>query len=43
VTVTVRSGRTSVLCHVRVRSLEALDGTPILDVKPVLAGEIDRR
>lgn len=30
-------------CRVRVRSLEALDGTPIIDVKPVLAGEIHRR
>jgi len=30
-------------CRVRVRSLEAIDGTPIVDLKPVLAGEIDRR
>ena len=30
-------------CRLRVRSLEALDGTPIVDVKPVLAGEITRR
>jgi tRNA-Thr(GGU) m(6)t(6)A37 methyltransferase TsaA len=30
-------------CRVRVRNLEALDGTPIVDVKPVLAQEIDRR
>jgi tRNA-Thr(GGU) m(6)t(6)A37 methyltransferase TsaA len=30
-------------CRVRVRNLEALDGTPIVDVKPVLAEEIDRR
>src|SRR5215470_17175486 len=29
--------------RLRVRSLEAVDGTPIIDVKPVLAGEIDRR
>jgi tRNA-Thr(GGU) m(6)t(6)A37 methyltransferase TsaA len=27
-------------CRVRVRNLEALDGTPIVDVKPVLAEEI---
>ena len=30
-------------CRLRVRSLEALDGTPILDVKPILADEIHRR
>jgi tRNA-Thr(GGU) m(6)t(6)A37 methyltransferase TsaA len=30
-------------CRVRVRSLEALDGTPILDLKPVLVDEIHRR
>jgi tRNA-Thr(GGU) m(6)t(6)A37 methyltransferase TsaA len=29
--------------RVRVRSLEALDGTPIVDVKPVLSGEISER
>jgi tRNA-Thr(GGU) m(6)t(6)A37 methyltransferase TsaA len=28
---------------VRVRSLEALDGTPIVDVKPVLSSAIDER
>jgi tRNA-Thr(GGU) m(6)t(6)A37 methyltransferase TsaA len=28
--------------RVRVRSLEALDGTPILDLKPVLGGRADR-
>ncbi len=28
---------------IRVRDLEALDGTPVLDVKPVLSGEIDDR
>ena len=27
----------------RVRQLEALDGTPILDVKPVLSGAIGER
>jgi tRNA-Thr(GGU) m(6)t(6)A37 methyltransferase TsaA len=27
-------------CRLRVRSLEALDGTPIVDVKPILANEI---
>jgi tRNA-Thr(GGU) m(6)t(6)A37 methyltransferase TsaA len=27
--------------RVRVRNLEALDGTPIVDVKPVLAGGLD--
>jgi len=30
-------------CRLRVKSLEALDGTPIIDLKPVLAGEISRR
>ena len=30
-------------CTVRVRSLEALDGTPILDIKPVLPPEIGSR
>ena len=29
--------------RVRVRNLEALDGTPILDVKPVLSGDIGLR
>ena len=29
--------------RLRVRSLEAIDGTPILDVKPVLHAAIDRR
>jgi tRNA-Thr(GGU) m(6)t(6)A37 methyltransferase TsaA len=29
--------------RVRVRSLEAVDGTPILDVKPVLSCDIDLR
>lgn len=29
--------------RVRVRSLEALDGTPILDVKPVLTEDISQR
>jgi tRNA-Thr(GGU) m(6)t(6)A37 methyltransferase TsaA len=29
--------------RVTVRSLEAIDGTPILDVKPVLSGNIDER
>src|SRR5262245_42026067 len=29
--------------RVRVRSLEALDGTPIIDLKPVLAGDMARR
>jgi tRNA (Thr-GGU) A37 N-methylase len=29
--------------RLRVRSLEALDGTPNLDVKPVLGGEIGER
>lgn len=28
---------------IRVRDLEALDGTPVLDVKPVLSGGIDDR
>jgi tRNA-Thr(GGU) m(6)t(6)A37 methyltransferase TsaA len=27
----------------QVRHLEALDGTPIIDVKPVLAGDVDER
>jgi tRNA-Thr(GGU) m(6)t(6)A37 methyltransferase TsaA len=29
--------------RIQVRSLEALDGTPIVDVKPVLNGDIGRR
>ena len=29
--------------NVRVRALEAIDGTPILDLKPVLAPEIGKR
>lgn len=29
--------------RVRVRSLEALDGTPILDIKPVLSEDVRRR
>jgi tRNA-Thr(GGU) m(6)t(6)A37 methyltransferase TsaA len=29
--------------RLQVRSLEALDGTPIIDVKPVLSGEISER
>jgi len=29
--------------RVRVRNLEAVDGTPILDVKPVLSGDIGER
>ena len=29
--------------RVRVRSLEALDGTPIIDVKPILGGDINQR
>jgi tRNA (Thr-GGU) A37 N-methylase len=33
----VESGR------LRVRSLEAIDGTPIVDVKPVLSPDIGRR
>jgi tRNA (Thr-GGU) A37 N-methylase len=28
---------------VQVRRLEALDGTPIIDVKPILSGESDER
>ena len=30
-------------CRVRVSGLEAVDGTPIVDIKPVLASEIGRR
>jgi tRNA-Thr(GGU) m(6)t(6)A37 methyltransferase TsaA len=29
--------------RLRVRSLEAVDGTPIIDLKPVMADEVDRR
>lgn len=29
--------------RVRVRNLEALDGTPIIDIKPIIGGEIDQR
>jgi tRNA-Thr(GGU) m(6)t(6)A37 methyltransferase TsaA len=29
--------------RVRVRHLEALDGTPIIDVKPMLSGDISQR
>jgi tRNA-Thr(GGU) m(6)t(6)A37 methyltransferase TsaA len=29
--------------RVRVRDLEALDGTPLLDVKPVLSADVDER
>lgn len=29
--------------RVRVRSLEVVDGTPIIDVKPVLSGDISQR
>jgi len=29
--------------RVRVRNLEALDGTPILDVKPILSRDADER
>jgi tRNA-Thr(GGU) m(6)t(6)A37 methyltransferase TsaA len=29
--------------RVRVRNLEALDGTPIIDLKPILAADISRR
>jgi tRNA-Thr(GGU) m(6)t(6)A37 methyltransferase TsaA len=38
VTVTAIDGR-----RVRVRSLEALDGTPIIDVKPILSEDIGQR
>jgi tRNA-Thr(GGU) m(6)t(6)A37 methyltransferase TsaA len=30
-------------CRIRVRSLEAVNGTPIVDVKPALPTEIERR
>jgi tRNA-Thr(GGU) m(6)t(6)A37 methyltransferase TsaA len=29
--------------RIRVRSLEAVDGTPILDVKPILSADIEKR
>ena len=29
--------------RVRVRNLEAIDGTPIVDMKPVLSGDVDER
>ena len=29
--------------RVRVRNLEAIDGTPIVDLKPVLSGDVDAR
>jgi tRNA (Thr-GGU) A37 N-methylase len=29
--------------RVRVRNLEAMDGTPILDVKPVLSSDVSER
>jgi tRNA (Thr-GGU) A37 N-methylase len=29
--------------RMKVRNLEALDGTPVVDVKPVLSGEISER
>ena len=29
--------------RIRVRHLEAVDGTPILDLKPVLGGDVERR
>jgi tRNA (Thr-GGU) A37 N-methylase len=29
--------------RVRVRNLEVLDGTPIIDVKPMLSGDISQR
>jgi len=30
-------------CRLRVRSLEALDGTPIIDLKPILVSDVNRR
>ena len=30
-------------CRLRVRSLEALDGTPIVDVKPILSDDVSQR
>lgn len=38
VEITAREGT-----RVRVRNLEALDGTPIIDVKPILSGDISQR
>ena len=29
--------------RLRVRNLEALDGTPVIDIKPVLSGSVDER
>jgi tRNA (Thr-GGU) A37 N-methylase len=29
--------------YVRVRALEAIDGTPILDLKPVLCPDVSKR
>ena len=29
--------------RLRVRNLEALDGTPVLDLKPVLSADLDER
>jgi tRNA (Thr-GGU) A37 N-methylase len=29
--------------RVRVRRLEALDGTPVIDLKPVLTGDVSER
>ena len=29
--------------RIRVRNLEAVDGTPIVDLKPVLSGDVDER
>ncbi len=38
--------RTAILAvdgaRIRVRELEAVDGTPVVDVKPVLDGPLDR-
>jgi tRNA (Thr-GGU) A37 N-methylase len=30
-------------CRVQVRGLEAIDGTPVLDIKPVLGSDNGRR
>jgi tRNA (Thr-GGU) A37 N-methylase len=38
VEITAISGR-----RIQVRHLEALDGTPIIDVKPILGGDISQR
>ncbi|MGH9894471.1 MAG: TrmO family methyltransferase domain-containing protein [bacterium] len=38
VEITATDGR-----RVRVRNLEALDGTPIIDVKPILSGDVSQR